>query len=195
MSDAVLETKCLTKRYGGKTVVDAVDIRVRPGEVYGFLGPNGAGKTTVIKMILGLVAPSGGTVSLFGSAAASRVELRRRIGVVSETPSLYVDMTAEEYLHFFAGLYEVDAPAVRARVMLERFGLGDSAGKRLRTFSQGMQQRVNLARAFLHDPELLLLDDPVSGLDPRWIKELRDIIKEARQRLLERNPPLPKPPD
>ena len=181
--DAVLETRGLSKTYREKTVVDAVDLTVRRGEVYGFLGPNGAGKTTVMKMILGLLPPTAGSVALFGRTVGSdRAAVLRRIGMASETPYLYSEMTADEYLGFFAGLYEVVDPRRRVREILGRFGLSDVAGKRLRTFSQGMAQRINLARAFLHDPELLLLDDPVAGLDPRWIKELRDIIEEARRR-------------
>ena len=181
--DAVLETRSLTKTYREATVVNAVDLAVRRGEVYGFLGPNGAGKTTVMKMILGLLPPTSGSVALFGATAgADRSAALRRIGMASETPYLYPEMTAAEYLGFFAGLYEVENPSRRIGEILERFGLTDAAGKRLRTFSQGMAQRINLARAFLHDPELLLLDDPVGGLDPRWIKELRDIIEEARRR-------------
>ncbi len=180
--EAVLETRGLTKAYGGRTVVDSISLTVRPGEVYGFLGPNGAGKTTVMKMALGLLPPTAGSVSLFGGAAGPDRAALRRIGMASETPYLYLEMTAAEYLGFFAGLYEVEDPARRIREVLDRFGLSDVAGKRLRTYSQGMAQRANLARAFLHDPDLLFLDDPVAGLDPRWIKELRDIIVEAHRR-------------
>lgn len=180
--EAVLETRGLTKAYSGRTVVDSVSLTVRPGEVYGFLGPNGAGKTTVMKMALGLLPPTAGLVSLFGGAPGPDRAALRRIGMASETPYLYLEMTAAEYLSFFAGLYEVEDPARRVREILDRFGLSDVAGKRLRTFSQGMAQRANLARAFLHDPDLLFLDDPVAGLDPRWIKELRDIIVDSRRR-------------
>jgi ABC-2 type transport system ATP-binding protein len=134
-----------------------------------------------MRMVLGLLQPSGGSVSLFGDPSnAGRIDHHCRIGVASETPALYVDMTAEEYLTFFANLYDVHRPRSRVRDLLARFELTDDARKKLRAYSQGMQQRVNLARAFLHDPELLLLDDPVSGLDPHWIKALRDIIEEAR---------------
>ncbi len=181
--DAVLETRGLSKSFRDATVVRGIDLTLRRGEVYGFLGPNGAGKTTFMKMVLGLLAPSAGSVTLFGKTTrADRVMALRRVGMVSETPSLYREMTAGEYLGFFARLYEVEGAGKRIQEVLERFGLAEAAGKRLRTFSQGMAQRMNLARGFLHDPELLLLDDPVAGLDPRWIKELRDLIEEARHR-------------
>jgi ABC-2 type transport system ATP-binding protein len=183
MDATILQTESLTKRYGTRTTVDGVSLGVRRGEICGFLGPNGAGKTTVMRMILGLVAPSSGSVTLFGEPAGGRrMELRSRIGAVSEKPYLYADMTALEYLAFFAGLYGVAHPRERSLALLERLALLEAAGKRLKTFSQGMQQRVNIARAFLHDPELLLLDEPVSGLDPHGIRIVRDLIQEARAR-------------
>ncbi len=181
MEEVVLATEKLTKRFGGKTVVDGVSLKVRRGEAYGFLGPNGAGKTTVMRMILGLVAPSSGTVTLFGRPAGSGgAEARSRIGAVSEKPYLYADMTAAEYLKFFADLYRVPDPYGRIRRLLERFDLMEHAGKKLKAFSQGMQQRINIARALLHDPDLLLLDEPVSGLDPHGIRIVRDLIVEGK---------------
>jgi ABC-2 type transport system ATP-binding protein len=181
--DIVIETRSLSKTYREKMVVNSVNLTVRRGEVYGFLGPNGAGKTTGMKMILGLLPPSTGSVALFGrTVGGNRTAALRRIGMASEMPYLYSEMTAREYLGFFAGLYEVENPTRRIKEILGRFGLSEVLGKRLRTFSQGMTQRVNLARAFLHDPEVLLLDEPVVGLDPHWIKELRNIIEEARSR-------------
>ncbi len=181
MDATILQTESLTKRYGSRTIVDRVGLTVRRGEICGFLGPNGAGKTTVMRMILGLVAPTSGSVALFGDPAGpGRVELRRRIGTVSEKPYLYADMTAVEYLTFFAELNGVAEAGRRVLRLLERVELLPAAGKRLKTFSQGMQQRVNIARAFLHDPELLLLDEPVSGLDPHGIRIVRDLIVEAK---------------
>ena len=178
----MLRTERLTKRYGSRTPVDGVSLTVRRGEICGFLGPNGAGKTTTMRLILGLVAPTSGEVFLFGEPAGrGSPALRRRIGTVSEKPYLYADMTAVEYLVFFAELNGVPRPRRRALELLERLDLRAAAGKRLKTFSQGMQQRVNLARAFLHDPQLLLLDEPVSSLDPRGIRLVRDLVVEAKE--------------
>lgn len=179
---AVLRTQNLTKRFGSKTAVSNVNLEVFKGEVYGFLGPNGAGKTTLMRMILGLSQPTAGSISIFGVPFGGKdTRLRCRIGIASEVPYLYPDMSAAEYLLFFAGLYGLAEPRIRVKAMLERFGLLQSACHKLKTFSQGMQQRINLARAFLHDPELILLDEPVGGLDPRWIKELRDLVNEVRE--------------
>jgi ABC-2 type transport system ATP-binding protein len=171
----VLQTVELSKRYGDKTVVDRLNLTVRQGEIYGFLGPNGAGKTTVMRMAIGLTSPSGGSVQLLGEPSGGRrPEIRRRIGVASESPRLMLDMTGAEYLQFFARLYGVARG--RAAAMLERFGLEEAAGRRLGAYSQGMQQRMNLARAFLHEPEMIFLDEPVADLDPLWIKRVRDLV-------------------
>jgi ABC-2 type transport system ATP-binding protein len=177
----VLRTENLTKHYGKKTAVAGVSLEVFSGEIYGFLGPNGAGKTTVMRMILGLSAPSKGSVSIFGVPfGGDYTRIRNRIGAASEVPYLYPDMTAAEYLLFFGALYGVSEPRAKVKAILERFGLLEVAAHKLKTFSQGMQQRINLARAFVHDPELIFLDEPVGGLDPRWIKEVRDLVSEVR---------------
>jgi ABC-type multidrug transport system ATPase subunit len=181
MKEVVLQTERLTKKYGGKRAVEEVTLCVYRGEVYGFLGPNGAGKTTVMLLLLGLLVPTGGTITLLGELfGGNRPWVRRRIGAVPEKPYIYPEMTAVEYLKFFADLYEVDHPMKRAYVMLEKLGLLEAARKRLGTFSRGMQQKVHIARALLHDPELLLLDEPVSGLDPHGIREVRNLIEEFK---------------
>ena len=183
MKEIALQTERLTKKYGKKKAVEEVTLRVYQGEVYGFLGPNGAGKTTVMRLLLGLLAPTEGTITLLGELfGGNRPWVRRRIGAVPEKPYIYPEMTAIEYLQFFADLYEVEHPMKRAHVMLEKLGLLDAARKRLGTFSRGMQQKVHIARALLHDPELLLLDEPVSGLDPHGIREVRDLIEEFKVR-------------
>lgn len=183
MKEIVLQTEKLTKTYGRKRAVEDVTLCVYRGEVYGFLGPNGAGKTTVMRLLLGLLVPTKGTISLLGEPfGGNRPYVRRRIGAVPEKPYLYPEMTAVEYLKFFAELYEIDHPMKRASMMLEKLGLLDAATKRLGTFSRGMQQKVHIARALLHDPELLLLDEPVSGLDPYGIREVRDLIEEFKAR-------------
>ena len=183
MKEVVLQTERLTKKYGSKKAVEEVTLCVYRGEVYGFLGPNGAGKTTVMLLLLGLLVQTGGTITLLGElCGGNRPYVRRRIGAVPEKPYVYPEMTAEEYLKFFADLYEVDHPMKRAYMKLEKLGLLDVASKRLGTFSRGMQQKVHIARALLHDPELLLLDEPVSGLDPHGIREVRDLIEEFKAR-------------
>ena len=181
MEETVLHTERLTKRYGTKSAVEEVSISVSRGEVYGFLGPNGAGKTTVMMMLLGLIRPTQGKINLFGVPfGGSHARIRRRMGAVSEKPYLYPEMTAVEYLKFFADLYDIDHPTKRIQELLEKLGLSDAAGNRLGTFSRGMQQKISIARALVHDPELLLFDEPVSGLDPRGIRQVRDLMKEAR---------------
>jgi ABC-2 type transport system ATP-binding protein len=183
MKEVVLQTERLTKNYREKRAVEEVTLRVYEGEVYGFLGPNGAGKTTVIRLLLGLLVPTGGTITLLGELfGGDRPWVRHRIGAVPENPYIYPEMTAVEYLKFFADLYEVAHPMQRAHAMLEKLGLLDAARKRLGTFSRGMQQKIHIARALLHDPELLLLDEPVSGLDPYGIREVRDLIEEFKSR-------------
>ena len=183
MEKIVLQTERLTKRYGRKTAVEEVNLCVGRGEIYGFLGPNGAGKTTVIHLLLGLLTPTEGTITLFGIPfGGSHARIRRRMGAVSEKPYLYLEMTAVEYLKFIADLYDLDRPMKRAQEMLEKLELSDAAGYRLATFSRGMQQKISIARALIHDPELLLFDEPVSGLDPRGIRQVRELMEEARDK-------------
>lgn len=183
ISEVILQTERLTKKYREKNAVAEVTLRVHRNEIYGFLGPNGAGKTTVMMLLLGILEPTAGTIMLLGERSGGNCPwVRRRIGAVPEKPYIYPEMTALEYLKFFADLYEVDHPIKRAYAMLEKLRLADAANKRLGTFSRGMQQKVHIARALLHDPELLLLDEPVSGLDPYGIREVRDLIKEFKSR-------------
>ena len=173
----MIHTEALTKRYRDVTAVADLDLHVEAGEIYGFLGPNGAGKTTTILMLLGIVPPTSGTIRLFGrDLSREPLELKRRIGVVCESQSLYDDMTAAEYLRFFCELYEVPRPAHRIAEVLEAVGLLDRLHSRVRGYSRGMQQKLGLARALLHDPPLLILDEPVSGLDPVGIREVRELL-------------------
>jgi len=178
---APVRTHDLTKEYDGRVTVNRVNLTVRPGEIYGFLGPNGAGKTTTIRMLLGLLRPTAGRVELFGQDLdQAGPELRERIGVMGEHAYLYDDMTALEYLDFFARFYRVPERASRCRELLERLDLGPFADLRARDFSQGMQRKLSLARAVLHDPALLILDEPVSGLDPYGIVQVRELLDERR---------------
>lgn len=175
-------TEGLTKKYNGTDVVKGLNLKVDQGDIYGFLGPNGAGKTTTIMMLLGLLPPSSGKVVLLGEAMnPRRVDLKRRIGVVSENQYFYRDMTALEYLGFFGELYGV--PDYRKRIdhLTEAVGLAGDRKKKIGAYSKGMQQKLAFSRALLHDPELLILDEPVANLDPSSIKQIRDLIEEENR--------------
>jgi ABC-type multidrug transport system ATPase subunit len=174
---AVIRARHLTKRYGKHLAVDGLSLDIGLGEIYGFLGPNGAGKTTTIMMILGLLEPTSGEISLFGrSSSKGRADQRSRIGVVTETQHMYSDMTAREYLMFFADFYSIADKHRKVDEVLSRLGLYQVRNRCAGAFSKGMKQKLALARALLHDPDLLILDEPVSGLDPLGVKEIRDII-------------------
>ncbi|HHW09705.1 MAG TPA: ABC transporter ATP-binding protein [Firmicutes bacterium] len=179
----MIRTEGLTKRFGQLTAVDNLNIHVQKGEIYGFLGPNGAGKTTTAMMILGLLKPTEGRVKLFGKyLEEDYFNIKRRIGVLSEFQYLYDEMTAYEYLRFFGNLYQVDDIDKRITQVLGLVNLDHRKHELLRGYSKGMKQKLGMARAMLHDPELLLLDEPVSSLDPYGIKEIRDIILEENRK-------------
>ena len=181
----MIRTHGLRKRYGSLVAVDGIDLQVRPGEIYGLLGPNGAGKTSTLLMLLGVVRPTAGEILLFGEPySPGRLDLRRRIGVVPEKHprGVWSWMTAREYLELFARLFDIAEPSRRIGELLERVGLSADAGRRFHEFSGGMLQKLSFVRALLPDPDLLLLDEPISGLDPLGIKSVRDlIIAERRQ--------------
>lgn len=175
----MIRTKGLVKRYGTFTAVDGLDLNIERGEVYGFLGPNGAGKTTTIMMLLGITRPTEGEIRLFGELAGPRrLDLRRRMGVVPEKHprGVWQWMTAEEYLRLFADLFEVPRSAARIEQLLDKVDLLRVRWKRIREFSRGMLQKLSIVRALLPDPDILLLDEPISGLDPLGIKQVRDLI-------------------
>jgi ABC-type multidrug transport system ATPase subunit len=175
----VIRTRGLVKRYGSFTAVDGIDLSIPRGEIYGFLGPNGAGKTTTMMMMLGITRPTTGEIWLFGErASARRLELRKRIGVVPEKHprGVWGWMSAREYLSLFADLFEVPRPSQRIETLLDKVELGRHAEKRVRDFSHGMLQKLSIVRALLPDPDILFLDEPISGLDPIGIKQVRDLI-------------------
>ncbi|NLA57374.1 MAG: ABC transporter ATP-binding protein [Firmicutes bacterium] len=179
----MIQTEGLTKKFGNLTAVDNLNIHVEKGEIYGFLGPNGAGKTTTIMMLLGMERPTAGKIKLFGKDLAENYfEIKRRIGVLSEFQYLYEDMTAKEYLGFFADLYEVENPNKKIDEVLSRVALLDRKNELLGGYSKGMKQKLGMARVLLHDPDLLILDEPQSSLDPYGIREIRDIIMEENQK-------------
>ncbi len=179
----MLRTEGLKKTYEQLEAVANLNLHVHKGEIYGFLGPNGAGKTTTIMMLLGLEKPTEGKVFLFGKElGADPLAIKKKIGVVLEHQYLYEEMTAWEYLNFFAQLYEVENPGPRISELLERVQLLSRKDDLVRGYSRGMRQKLSVVRAFLHDPELLILDEPVSALDPRGIKEVRDLIIQQQAR-------------
>ncbi|NMB46845.1 MAG: ABC transporter ATP-binding protein [Firmicutes bacterium] len=179
----MIQTEGLTKKFDGLTAVNDLNIHVEKGEIYGFLGPNGAGKTTTIMLLLGMERPTAGRIKLFGKDLAENYfEIKRRIGVLSEFQFLYEDMTATEYLRFFADLYEVENPDRKINEVLSRIDLVDRQHELLSGYSKGMKQKLSMARALLHDPDLLILDEPQSSLDPYGIREIRDIIMEENMK-------------
>jgi ABC-2 type transport system ATP-binding protein len=191
MSDAstpALEFKGLEKEFKlglGLTRVHAVrgvDLEVGRGEIFGYLGPNGAGKTTSMKMAMGLIQPTAGSVRVLGGDIADR-SIRRRIGYLPEHPFFYDYLTAFEILDFYGQLYELPRKARRARIesLLELVGLSYARDRTLRRFSKGMLQRVGIAQALIADPDLVILDEPLSGLDPMGRREVRNIIVSLRE--------------
>jgi ABC-2 type transport system ATP-binding protein len=179
----VIEVEGLSKRFGSRQAVDGLNLSARAGEIYGFLGPNGAGKTTTIRMLLGILAPDAGSIRICGRAVRRGDRAGRMlVGAVSELQYLYSDMTCEEYLAFFAGLHRVAGARKRVAEMLGDVGLADRARDRAVDLSKGLQQKLGLARALLHDPPVIVLDEPVSGLDPHGIREVREIITRERGR-------------
>src|SRR5262245_12425238 len=173
----VVETSGLTKRFGGATVVSDVDLRVPRGTAFGYLGPNGAGKTTLIRMLLGLIRPSGGTMKLLGRPVpARRREALARVGAIVDEPRFHGHMTGRQNLWSLAAAREPDAHA-RIDAALERVGLIARADDRVSKYSMGMRQRLGIAACLLADPELLILDEPMNGLDPAGMLEFRGLIR------------------
>jgi ABC-2 type transport system ATP-binding protein len=179
---AAIHTSRLTKRYADRVAVAGIDLEVEPGTIFGFLGPNGAGKTTTILMLLGILPPTSGSVSLLGEAMTPEaLPLRTRVGVVSEHQSLYGEMTTAQYLAFFADLYAVPNSAARITELLGVLDLEGRRHSRIKEFSHGMQQKLAVARALLHAPDLLIMDEPASGLDPYGISQVRELIYEQKR--------------
>ena len=175
----MIETVGLSKLYGETRAVDRLTLRVEAGEVMGFLGPNGSGKTTTIRLLMGLLRPTEGRASIRGlDCHADAVALKREVGYLPDEPFLYPYLSGYEVLELVAGLHGYDAREARrrARASAETFGLGDAAAAFTVTYSHGMKKRLALALALIHEPRVLIMDEPTNGLDPRGAREMRDTI-------------------
>ncbi len=161
--------------------VDRIDLRVEPGHVYGLLGPNGSGKSTTIKMVLGLLAPTAGTCTVFG-VSSDRVEARRDVGYLPESPYFYRHLTGRELVRFYAEMCGLRGAALPGRVdeVIALVGLTEAAGRRIGTYSKGMLQRIGLAQAIVHDPRLLILDEPTAGVDPVGSADITALILKLK---------------
>ena len=176
----MIEVESLTKRYGRTTAVDGISFRVERGEILGFLGPNGAGKTTTMRILTCYLPPTEGTARVAGYDVFSQpMEVKRRVGYLPETPPLYPDMSVREYLDFCSRIKGVPAKERKARVgaAIEKCRVGDVRDKLIAKLSKGYRQRVGLAQAILHNPDVLILDEPTAGLDPKQIIETRELIR------------------
>jgi ABC-2 type transport system ATP-binding protein len=178
----MIEVQHLTKRYGPVTAVNDVSFRVEPGEVLGFLGPNGAGKTSTMRVITGYMPPSEGQVTVAGyDVFTHAIDAKKRTGYLPETPPLYPDMTVREYLHFAArikiGAMTAADRSARVDAVMKKAHVDDMAARQCGKLSKGYRQRVGLAQALIHEPEVLVLDEPTAGLDPKQITETRDLIR------------------
>ncbi len=182
----MIEVENLTKRYGSVTAVDSISFAAKHGQVTGFLGPNGAGKTTTMRMLTGFMPPTSGKAIVAGfDVFENSLEVRKRVGYLPENVPLYRDMTARGYLMYIGEIRGISRPGQQADAVLERVGLASRANSRIRNLSKGMKQRVGLAQALIHDPEVLILDEPTIGLDPFQVLELRDLVRElGRDRTL-----------
>ena len=170
--ETVLKTTDIVKKYGNKTVLNKINMTINKGDIYGFIGKNGAGKTTFMRVVLSLTTSNSGEVVLFDDKKISDVGLK--IGSLIETPGLYKNVSAYENLKRFAVLYGADDKKINE--ILKLVGLSDTGKKKTKNFSLGMRQRLGIAIALLGDPEFLMLDEPINGLDPEGIKEIRDVI-------------------
>ena len=177
----MIRTEQLTKRFEATLAVDRLTLEVHPGEVFGFLGPNGAGKTTTVRMLSALIGPSSGRAWVAGyEIGREDSEIRRRVGILTETPGLYERLSAQYNLGFFANLYEVQDTAAQVERYLRLLGLWDRRHEAAGTFSKGMRQKLAIARAMLHEPQVLFLDEPTSGLDPEAAHLVREFIADLR---------------
>jgi len=178
----MIQTENLTKRFGKVTAVEGLNLDIHEGEVFGFLGPNGAGKTTTVRILTCLIGPTGGKATVAGFIVGRQdTDIRRNVGVLTETPGMYDNLSAEYNLRIFAELYEVGDAAGQVEKYLKILGLFDRRLDPAGTFSKGMKQKLAIARALLHEPKIIFLDEPTAGLDPEAAHLVRDFIAELKK--------------
>lgn len=177
----MLKISKLVKNYQNQEAVKGIDLEVRPGELFGFLGPNGAGKTTTIKMIVGLLKPTGGTISLGGfDIARQSTQAKSILGYIPDRPFIYEKLTGREYLNFIGDLYGMDAleAAEKGQRYLEFFDLAEASDKLVEGYSHGMKQKLIISGALLHDPKLVVVDEPMVGLDPKGARQVKQLFRD-----------------
>ncbi|MEO7965709.1 MAG: ABC transporter ATP-binding protein [Gemmatimonadaceae bacterium] len=181
----MIELTQLSKRYGSFTAVDSIDLFVPKGELFGFLGPNGAGKTTTLRMIAGILRPTAGRVRIAGLDIVERpVEAKSRLGFIPDRPFIYEKLTGMEFLRFVAGLYQQEGKDVehRARELLALFDLEEWRDEVVESYSHGMRQKLIISSAFVHRPDVIVVDEPMVGLDPKAAKTIKDLFREYTRR-------------
>ena len=181
----MIELKSLTKRYGSFTAVDAIDLNVPKGELFGFLGPNGAGKTTTLRMIAGILRPTGGTVRIGDiDVTEDPMAAKAVLGYIPDRPYIYEKLTGAEFLRFVAGLYSQNGKVIehRGRELLTLFDLDDWRDELVESYSHGMRQKLIIASAFIHKPDVIVVDEPMVGLDPKAARILKDLFREYTRR-------------
>jgi ABC-2 type transport system ATP-binding protein len=181
----MIELRALTKRYGSFTAVNNVDLDVPRGELFGFLGPNGAGKTTTLRMIAGILRPTSGTIRIAGIDLASQsTAAKQKLGFIPDRPFIYEKLTGVEFLRFVAGLYGQSGPEVEKRgaELLALFDLEEWKDELVESYSHGMRQKLIISSAFVHKPEVIVVDEPMVGLDPKAAKILKDLFREYTRR-------------
>ncbi len=177
----MIEITNLTKRYGNITAVSDVNLTIRDGQFFGFLGPNGAGKTTTIKTIVGLLKPTSGTVKVNGFDVQKQpIQAKRLVGFIPDKPFIYEKLTGKEFLQFSAGLYQVNGNEVESRIaqLLETFELADWADELVESYSHGMRQKLVMSAAFIHQPRVIVVDEPMVGLDPKGARLVKKIFQD-----------------
>lgn len=181
---SIIEVSGLTKSFNEITAVDNLTFTVNERKVYGFLGQNGAGKSTTIRMLLSLIRPSAGEIRIFGlDLFTHRKEILRKTGAIIEKPDLYKYLTAKENLNLFAAMSGIKLSEKQIMEKLDKVGLAERAGSKIKTYSQGMKQRLGIAVALVHDPDLIVLDEPMNGLDPQGIADIRNLINHLSKDL------------